>query len=267
VLRIATLFTLFVLLWNGGSWAITGSGERQDISPAHWDSLFTGEPEGSLPQVAVTVVHSGQRPEIVIRAWFYAAHNRPEEHAQIAEAVEFWNQQSGRFVYRLGKGQAAVDYRIRFELAAAPGTYDTGGFFIPQLNVDARLLNQVQVVSDQDMARLSSRREGAKVVGYAPSNLIYIADSHSDNLDIGIHEAGHRLGAAHAAGAMACDLHRVSDGITRHTVKDILATAGILGQGWGHTHRLAQFRERPYHIGEPPVDFSRKGKVTRAHSR
>lgn len=261
--HLSTVTGAFLLLWGGLTWAYTPL--MSSISPGepHGDSLRKLWAEGPASQVAVTVVHQPDQGEIIIRAWFYAAQNRPEEHAQIREAVSFWNGQSDRYVYRLGKGETAIDYAIRFELAAAPGRYGEGGFFIPNVGVNARLLNQVQVVPDSLMARLQARDWDRQVVAYAPPNFIYIAASHSNNLYIGIHEAGHRLGAGHSDGAMNCTLDLVSRRINRHTVRDILASAGIMGRGRVDAHRLGQFRDAPAHVGPPPADFSRAGQIKR----
>lgn len=262
--KLLTVAWVFLFLWSGLTWALNPfihSGLQGGLGD---DSLSGTPTDGHAPHVAVTVVHHASGPAIVVRAWFYAAHNRPEEHAQIHKAVEFWNSQSGRYVYRLGRGDTAIDYPVVFELAAAPGHYDQGGFFIPAMPIEAHLLNQVQVVPDAAMARLQGRHPGSQIVGYAPSNLIYIAASHSENLAIGIHEAGHRLGAGHTHGAMDCSLNMVTQRINRHTVRDILASAGIMGRGRVEAHRMSQFRERPAHVGTPPVDFSRAGRLCRS---
>ncbi len=228
-----------------------------------------GEPESTLlarPSVAITVVHDENPPRIIIRSWFYAAQNSPKELRQMRTAIQFWNDQSGRFAYRLGQGRAARDYGVHFELAEAPGYYNEANFFIPLASTNLRTLNQVQVIADQALARIPASHPEGQIAGYSPENFVYIAASHSDNLMVGIHEIGHRLGAGHAPGVMHCTLEHPTSYVATQTIREILATVGMLGRSKKGLELAHRYRPQAVSLsvsGTPPPNFFRAGKVIR----
>ena len=255
------LTALLVLLFEGKT------NPWMTVEP-FWMHL-AGQPESTLasqPTVEITVIHDDSAPRIVLRSWFYAAQNSPEERRQMQAAIRFWNDQSGRFGYRLGRGRQAKVYRLHFQLAEAAGHYDENNFFIPVANTNLHSLNQVQVVADQALARVPASSPQRVVAGYAPQNFVYIAASHSDNLMVGIHEIGHRLGAGHAAGVMHCALDHPTSHVARQTIREILATAGIIGKGKQALQLARHFRARGVQLaieGRPPAGLYREGQISR----
>jgi len=212
----------------------------------------------------LTIDH--EQKQIVVRAWFFAARNHPREREQLAAILKFWKRQNQRFIYRLGRGQEAIDYRIEFELRQAPGTHGPGGFFLPSPEVPTSLLNQIEVVPRQDMDRLRPSTPQSRMAGYAPNNFIYIAEDVSQQTWIGVHEAGHRIGLSHEAqGLMNPQLDHLSRRVSRRAIRQILAGGHIIGRTH-HARRLARYPVEAAQVevvGQAPRDFYVGGKVKR----
>ncbi len=209
---------------------------------------------------------------ITISAWFYAARGTAEERNQLNSILYFWNQQNEKYVYRLGRGKQAVDYKICFDIREAHGIRTNEGFFIPDTQVRADLLNAVEIIPDSTMnpSEDIAMRDGSKTLGYAPNNHIYISDQAA-NLDwVGPHEAGHRLGASHVhVGIMQSQGEMVSNRVNKQTIKQILACAFIVGRG-SDQNRLAQYGVRAQSVeiaGVVPQGFYTQGKVKKARRK
>ncbi|GAB4426502.1 MAG: hypothetical protein OHK0039_44530 [Bacteroidia bacterium] len=269
--KVAMLAISSLLIWSWKLTAAPGYGFFTRLrflrdTAAAQDSKAEAKPV--IQSFGVEVSHARDRKEIVVRSYFYAATNHPEEHRQIQAAILFWNKQSGRYAYEIGKGRKTLRYAIRFELAQAPGAYNESGYFMPLALIDAGMINAVQIVPDQDMNRLQPSGPDRQIVGYAPGNQIYIAASHGSNTVIGIHETGHKLGAGHAGGhAMGENLDLISLRVSKPTIREVLAAAGIFGRGKTGQRLIRHHRElgaRLTHNGTPPAHFSLAGKVVRA---
>jgi len=197
---------------------------------------------------------------ITISSYFYARGKDPRSYKQLKAILRYWKKQNNRFVYQLGKGDSAIVYQIVFDIQEAKGTYQENGFFLPDPRINHQFVNEIQIVADGDMPEGCD--EYTTVVGYSPENFIYIASAFADQSWVGIHEAGHRLGAGHNAGMMASNLLARGTKLSKKTVREILA-----GGHDEHTHRslYAISPQNLQHIGRPPRGFYHLGKVKRKH--
>jgi hypothetical protein len=212
----------------------------------------------------VEVDHTQRR--IVIRSWFFAARREPSARRQLKAILGFWQKQNGKFYYRLKTAQGSVNYRIVFDLREAPGVYSEAGFFLPDPSVPLSMLNQVEVVSSQQLERLGELSPGRRVVGYAPNNFIYIASDVADETWIGIHEAGHRLGVGHhSMSVMTPEFTPSQSRLPKQAIREMLATANIIGGGM-RARSLARYPVQAaevVHHGTLPQGFYTQGKVKR----
>jgi len=204
--------------------------------------------------------------EIIIQAWFFAARRDSDAVRQLQAILRYWDQQNDRFVYQLKQGKQQLRYRVVFDLREAPGTYGEAGFFMPAAEVPFALLNHVEVVPRKQFDQLDWPRSEERVVGYAPNNFIYIVSDQAQQTWIGIHEAGHRLGLGHhRLSMMAPELSPQHQHLPRQAIRELLATADIIGRGFW-ARQLAKYPVEAAsveHIGEIPQGFFTQGKVKR----
>ncbi|MEL6131861.1 MAG: hypothetical protein AAFR59_00705 [Bacteroidota bacterium] len=161
--------------------------------------------------------------QVVIRAWYSAAHNHPQAWRQLQFALTFWNSQSGQFGLQIKSEGRRMVYPIRFDLRIPDGTYTESGFYVPHQNVSAQFLTQVEVLPATKMPVL--RASHNPVAGYAPANFIYISELHAENKWIGPHEVGHRLGSHHIEGTiMDHNLLDIRPVVNTRIVQDIVET-------------------------------------------
>ena len=208
--------------------------------------------------------------KIIFQAWFYSARNTVNERKQLAAIMKFWRKQNGRYIYRIGKGEGAIDFDIVFDLRQAPGIYTETGFFFPDPSVDLKILNQIEVVPSDQMNKLLKLASGTRVVGYAPNNFVYIAEDMADFTWIGIHEAGHRLGAGHHShGVMNPALEQVSPNLSKAAVRQMLACGNIIGKTRHHSHlkHYPVVAADIQVVGELPRGFYTSGRVKRAKKK
>jgi hypothetical protein len=231
----------------------------------------TVEPAQEMHQVqrekrGFSIVIDHERRRITVQAWFLAARRDPDAQRQLEAILAFWRQQNGRFIYRLKLDQQRINYQVVFDLHEAPGTYTENGFFMPDRGVSVALLNQVQVLPQAQFERLDWPRRGERVVGYAPSNFIYIASDQAQETWIGIHEAGHILGLGHhSLSMMAPEFSPRQTNLPRQAIRELLATADIIGRGY-HARKLARYPVEAAsveHVGDMPQGFYTQGKVKR----
>src|SRR5690554_2227073 len=53
---------------------------------------------------------------IIIKATYYTAKGNTDDYNSAVKATEFWNEQSGKYQYKVGQGEEAQYYNIQFDL-------------------------------------------------------------------------------------------------------------------------------------------------------
>lgn len=163
---------------------------------------------------------------ITFRAWFYAAQETRSTQRQLQAILSFWKKQSGRFQYVEADGAV---YTIRFDIQAAPGSYNEEGFFMLAPDLDLRYVHQIQIVPKHVMLRMKgsqTMRSNSRIVGYTQHNFIYISADMAHYTSIGIHESGHCLGLGHhEGGIMAANLNHCRPRLTQRTINELVSVA------------------------------------------
>jgi hypothetical protein len=118
-----------------------------------------------------------------------------EQDAESAkDAVSFWNTQSGKYTYTLGKGDDAIVYNVEFDLNVIEVdiTEEYGDFFSLAAMVASDPFgagNIFSVVNDSELR--------GKAGNTATGNYIRVGESYTST-STGAHEIGHTLGIRHS---------------------------------------------------------------------
>jgi hypothetical protein len=129
---------------------------------------------------------------ITISATYYAS---TSDISSAQQSVDFWNNQSGKYTYTIGKNDASVSYTVNFDLSASEVVIDPdAGSELNQLNaaVGANSTGEGNVYNVVADSELSSNTNGATSGG----NYVRVKDSRKTT-DTGAHEVGHTLGMGH----------------------------------------------------------------------
>ncbi len=184
----------------------------------------------------VIIHHEKDTPTIVIEAQFYAVKNHPLAKDIIQTSVAFWNSQTFWYNFEAGK----APYKVCFNLREAKGQY-VNSFFFPSDYMNCGEAIPVEIVPDTVMNKYFSSKEG-RVLGYSPRNRVFIRESYASNLNVGLHEIGHRLGAIHHhhGRIMNAEFNRVHPEVTVETIKGILRAIGVTFEKKFHNN-MAKF--------------------------
>jgi hypothetical protein len=205
--------------------------------------------------------------QIVVSTRFFAARRTEAEYRQLEAIVSFWERQSYRYAYRLGKGKNALEYPVVFDVQEAAGSYSGGGFFLPDPEENPAIMHQIQVVPSQVFSGENLEDEERRVVGYVQQNFVYIADDVAWQTWIGLHESGHCLGISHTAeGIMSEELHSMMYYLTPIAICQVLAGADIQADGYSQEQFPPKATE-VQELGLPARGFWQGGKVVRTNRR
>ncbi len=145
---------------------------------------------------------------------------------------DYWNQQSEKFILRLRKELKKVDYLIYFDLRVPEGHFDKNGFDVFQQPISGKYRDQVDIASLDQMPKLSNRdNQQVRILGYAPPNLIYLADTHLDQPLIAAHEMGHQMGLGHVySRIVASELSGLDKSLHKKSLKHLIESPDFLNQ-------------------------------------
>ncbi|MEM7373595.1 MAG: hypothetical protein AAF587_33535 [Bacteroidota bacterium] len=211
-----------------------------------------------------------QQSYISIQSLFYSKNNTAEEHQQIEKGLAFWNVNSDKYMYQLPNGKC---YSVIFDLRYPDGEYNESGMFLPSLEEEHAILNQVEILADSLLNR-RNHDPNRIIAGYSPNNFVYVGQSYYDMESVWIHEIGHRIGATHRHGIMSETIAWSKSKITTGTVRELLSHAGIsspvfpfLADTHNHKHKHSEIQPaRIKHIGDMPSNFFEGGKLKK-HSK
>jgi len=125
--------------------------------------------------------------------------------------VDYWNSQSGKFSYQIGKGDNAVNYSINFELTTGDASENA-------------IQNTVSVLPNDSKIFHKTDANGNPVErgGVSDGQTFSVQDQYATSKTVGPHEMGHNLGADHSYGLMSTDTGDQTDKINTNTISDIL---------------------------------------------
>ena len=141
---------------------------------------------------------------IIIKATYYTAKGDNDSHNSAVQATQFWNNESGKYQYKVGKGDDAVVYDIQFQLDVQEvdnpileatndrSTFETGK---PKLTPDASS-NTYGVLPDADKA-FNNSNPGEITNGVTTGGAVVKVKNSKKGTDTGAHEVGHTLGLKH----------------------------------------------------------------------
>lgn len=205
---------------------------------------------------------------IIIKATYYTVKGNESSHTSAVQATQFWNEQSGKYQYTVGKGDAAVTYDVKFELTVTevdnPNKEENADKLSPETasNLGITRLtpdqssNTYGVLPDADKA-FENGEEGQSTNGTTKGGALVSVKDSQKTTETGSHEVGHTLGLGHFSKgvltAASNDPNR-SKTITGRYIKGIISNAfkktdEAVGKGTIHE------------TGTAPEKFS-KGKVT-----
>jgi len=134
---------------------------------------------------------------VIVKATYYTAKGNTDDYNSAVKATQFWNEQSGKYQYKVGKGKEAVYYDVNFQLdvqqvdnPTAEAQKDRASFIADteKLTPD-QSSNTYEVVPDADLdATTNGTTTGGAVVK--------VKESRKET-STGAHEDGHTLGFGH----------------------------------------------------------------------
>ena len=174
---------------------------------------------------------------IIIKATYYTAKGITDDYNSAVKATQFWNEQSGKYQYKVGKGKEAVYYDINFQLDVQEVDNP-----ILQINIDKSeflLEGQTKQITDGSSNAYdvlpdehvwfknddSDKETNGVTRGGA---LVGVNDSRKET-ETGGHEIGHTLGFGHQIGTIMSEASNVgrTETINKIIIGQILKNSGL----------------------------------------
>ncbi|HCF64326.1 MAG TPA: hypothetical protein DEU93_09355 [Chitinophagaceae bacterium] len=238
------------------------SEKHFQLTPFHYTAnnpINAYDPDGNDFRLVI----DNEKGTITIEAMFYARHEgNSEEMEVINNIIEFWNSQSGKFKWKIGKGDDAIEYTINFNLFVDKDvTYNESG---APTNGNAAPANMVIVQSDKEFNKTREMMNSDDLDAVAYLNHIYVPKSSVKNKKIASREGGHILGMTHfGEDVMSKFTENINTKINKYNILDAFGRAGY-GQ-----YSEMQFSKDPYGrnfdnktYGITPSNF-KKGRVVK----
>jgi RHS repeat-associated protein len=139
------------------------------------------------------VYFNDQNKTVTIKATYYTSSG---SLASADQAAQFWVNQSGKYNYTIGKGDASVSYKVNFEISIVEVGIDPNmgemGSLNAALSQDKSGEGNIYTVVSNDA--LGADTNGGTIQG----KLIKVKESRQDT-ETGAHEMGHTLGLTHSS--------------------------------------------------------------------
>ena len=161
------------------------------------------------------VYFNDQNKTVTIKATYYASHGSLTSADQ---AAKFWVNQSGKYNYTVGKGDASVSYKVNFEISIVEVGIDPVLGEMGSLNA---ALSQDKSGEGNIYTVVSNNALGANTNGGTiQGKLIKVKESRQDS-ETGAHEMGHTLGLTHSPKGIMTDSNTDSGRASNATEGDI----------------------------------------------
>jgi RHS repeat-associated protein len=141
---------------------------------------------------------------IIIKATYYTTKGDKDSHTSAVAATQFWNNESGKYQYKVGNGDNAVVYDIQFQLDVKEvdnpileatndrSNFETGN---SKLTTDGSS-NTYAVLPDVDKAFINTNPNEVTSGVTIGGAVVKVKDSKKGT-ETGTHEVGHTLGLKH----------------------------------------------------------------------
>ena len=200
---------------------------------------------------------------VIIKATYYTAKGKTDDYTSAVKATQFWNEQSGKYQYKVGKGKEAVYYDVNFQLDVQQvdnprqqATIDKYPLTGQTPLVTDGSSNTYEVVPDSD---LDARTNGVTTGG----NVVEVKESRKET-NTGAHEQGHTLGFGHLINSIMSAASNVGREETVNTtiVGQILKKAGLGRMNFQSDYQGDGTGNLQVSTGNTPRNFN-KGKVVK----
>jgi len=186
---------------------------------------------------SVYVDHSEKVRKITVKAVLYVQKGKADDFNSAKSASEFWNQQSGKYQYKVGRFGNAILYDINFEVKVIPvdnpygeKTSDMGQDYFegqPKKSTKDNSSNIYELLPNDDSSFILDNGEvhnGNTSHGF----IIKVKEERKDS-ETGGHEFGHALGFGHLDFTIMSEYSNLyrSNKINETIIQQILQNAGI----------------------------------------
>ncbi len=226
---------------------------------------------------AVYVNH--ETKTVIVKATYYTVKGNTDDYNSAVAATTFWNKQSGKYQYKVGKGKDAQYYDIQFDLNVQDVDNPT-----LQANTD-RLPNEVVPEGQKRLTTDGS----SNTYGVLPDNhsqfknddpeeetngftkggaLVSVKDSRKET-ETGAHEVGHTLGFGHMFGSLMSEANNIgrTKTVNRTIIGQILKNSGLGKYNYHKDYQgSGQGKLQPSTGGNAPSGFD-SGKVVKKKNR